>query len=69
MIQKNCDKTYYGRVIAYTDMVYLSFSALISQLMGLLFEQGFKLAIITALLGMVFIFAAFYWRWFNKKYL
>ncbi|MCE7319403.1 MFS transporter [Campylobacter coli] len=69
MIQKNCDKTYYGRVIAYTDMVYLSFSALISQLMGLLFEQGFKLAIITALLGVVFIFAAFYWRWFDKKYL
>lgn len=50
-------------------MVYLSFSALISQLMGLLFEQGFKLAIITALLGVVFIFAAFYWRWFDKKYL
>ncbi|MBZ7949481.1 MFS transporter [Campylobacter molothri] len=69
MIQKNCDKSYYGRVIAYTDMVYLSFSAIISQLMGFLFELSLSLKVITFLLGTLFIFAAFYWKWFEKKYL
>ncbi|EAK5214407.1 MFS transporter [Campylobacter jejuni] len=69
MIQKNADKEYHGRVIAYTDMIYLSFSAIISMLMGFLFEIGLSLELITGLLGMIFIFAAFYWRWFYKKYL
>ncbi|EKM3867840.1 MFS transporter [Campylobacter jejuni] len=69
MIQKNADKAYHGRVIAYTDMIYLSFSAIISMLMGFLFEIGLSLELITGLLGMIFIFAAFYWKWFYKKYL
>ncbi|MFQ6341894.1 MFS transporter [Campylobacter sp. VTCC 70190] len=69
MIQKNAAKEYHGRVIAYTDMVYLSFSAMISMLMGFLFEIGFSLGLITALLGMIFIFGAFYWKWFYQKYL
>lgn len=69
MIQKNADKEYHGRVIAYTDMIYLSFSAIISMLMGFLFEIGLSLELITGLLAMIFIFAAFYWKWFYKKYL
>ncbi|ELV9493279.1 MFS transporter [Campylobacter jejuni] len=69
MIQKNADKEYHGRVIACTDMIYLSFSAIISMLMGFLFEIGLSLELITGLLGMIFIFAAFYWKWFYKKYL
>ncbi|ECC0021367.1 MFS transporter [Campylobacter jejuni] len=69
MIQKNADKEYHGRVIAYTDMIYLSFSAIISMLMGFLFEIGLSLELITGLLGMIFIFVAFYWKWFYKKYL
>ncbi|AXP08192.1 MFS transporter [Campylobacter hepaticus] len=69
MIQKNADKQYHGRVIAYTDMVYLSFSASISLLMGFLFELGLNLQFITFLLGMIFVLAAFYWKWFYHKYL
>lgn len=69
MIQKNADKEYHGRVFAYTDMIYLSFSAIISMLMGFLFEIGLSLELITGLLGMIFIFATFYWKWFYKKYL
>ncbi|HEC2688069.1 TPA: MFS transporter, partial [Campylobacter jejuni] len=53
-------KEYHGRVIAYTDMIYLSFSAIISMLMGFLFEIGLSLELITGLLGMIFIFAAFF---------
>lgn len=69
MIQKNSDKRYHGRVIAYTDMVFLSFSATISIVIGVLFDLGLSLNLITALLGMIFIFAGFYWIWFYKNYL
>lgn len=48
-------------------MIYLSFSAIISMLMGFLFEIGLSLELITGLLGMIFIFAAFYWKWFYKN--
>lgn len=68
-IQNKCEKNYYGRVIAYTDMVYLAFSVVISEMMGLLFDLGLSLNTITALLGTVFVFVAFYWKWFDKKYL
>lgn len=68
MVQKNCDKEYYGRVIAYTDMVYLTFSAIISILIGILFEWGLNLQMITSLLGIIFIFAACYWKYFIKAY-
>ncbi|WP_276883088.1 MFS transporter [Campylobacter cuniculorum] len=69
MIQKNSDKKYYGRVIAYTDMIFLSFSAMISILVGVLFDWGLGLNLITALLGMAFIFAGLYWTWFYKNHL
>ncbi|MBK1971448.1 MFS transporter [Campylobacter sp. TTU-622] len=68
MVQKNCDKEYYGRVIAYTDMVYLTFSAIVSIFIGILFDWGLNLQMITSLLGIIFIFAAFYWKYFTKAY-
>ena len=68
-IQKSCDKKFYGRVLAYTDMVFLAFSAFISQFMGFLFEAGVSLMMITALLGITFILAGIYWHIFYKKYL
>lgn len=69
MIQKNSDEKYYGRVIAYTDMIFLCFSASISVLVGVLFDLGLSLNLITALLGVVFIGAGIYWAWFYKNYL
>lgn len=69
LLQNDCDKKYYGRVIAYNDMVYLSFSALIAFLTGYLFEfYEVKLSYFTFALGICFVLAAFYWQWFNKKY-
>ncbi|TQR32970.1 MFS transporter [Campylobacter sp. MIT 99-7217] len=67
MIQKNCDKAFYGRVIAYTDMAYLCLSAFVSIMIGMLFDFGLSLKLITALLGGIFIFAGFYWAFFLKK--
>lgn len=69
LIQKHCDEKYYGRVIAYTDMVYLSFSAIVSALMGILYELNISLSTITILLGCMFIVASIYWYLFKRKYL
>lgn len=69
LIQKHCDEKYYGRVIAYTDMVYLSFSAIVSALMGILYELNISLSTITILLGCMFIIASIYWYLFKRKYL
>ena len=66
MIQKNCDKKFYGRVLAYTDMIYLSFSVFVSLLIGFLFDLGLSLSLITALLGSIFIMASFYWKFFLR---
>ncbi|MCX2682868.1 MFS transporter [Campylobacter sp. MIT 21-1685] len=69
LIQKNCDGRYFGRVIAYTDMVFLCVSASISVLIGVLFELMMSLKLITFMLGTIFIIAGIYWAWFYKHYL
>jgi len=69
LIQEECDEKFYGRVIAYTDMIYLSFSVFVSIMVGVLFEMKLSLNLITALLGTSFILAGFYCFWFYKKYL
>ncbi|WP_291950544.1 MFS transporter [Campylobacter sp.] len=70
LLQNECDKKYYGRVIAYNDMVFLTFSAIIVFFTGYLFEfYKVKLSYFTFSLGVCFIFGALYWHWFNKKFL
>ncbi|MBF7044328.1 MFS transporter [Campylobacter volucris] len=69
LLQNECDKKYYGRVIAYNDMVFLTFSAIIVFSTGYLFEfYQIQLSHFTFALGVCFIFAAIYWWWFNKKF-
>ncbi|MBE2986525.1 MFS transporter [Campylobacter sp. RM12920] len=68
LLQQNCDAKFYGRVIAYNDMVYLGISALVSVAIGLLFRLGVGLEIITALMGMVFFAGAFYYHKISKFY-
>ncbi|MBZ7986946.1 MFS transporter [Campylobacter canadensis] len=69
-IQNSCDKKYYGRVIAYVDMVYVAFSLLLTILVGYLFNNlAISLANISIFMGSIFIFAAFYWLYFTRKYL
>ncbi|MCR6570168.1 MFS transporter [Campylobacter insulaenigrae] len=68
LLQNECDKKYYGRVIAYNDMVFLTFSAIIVFSTGYLFEfYKVKLSYFTFGLGICFILGAIYWQWFNKK--
>lgn len=66
LLQYETDAAFYGRVIAYNDMVFMGMSTLVSFAIGGLFEMGIALAWITALLGIGFIFFAFYWKWIQK---
>ena len=68
LLQQNCQKEFYGRVIAYNDMVFLGFSALISFAIGLLFELGLSVEMIAAFMGSLFFVGAIYYRIIFKNY-
>jgi MFS family permease len=68
LIQKHTDREYYGRVIAYNDMIFLLTGALSSLLVGLLIEWGWSIAEVLRALGGVFILAVFYSVWVRRVY-
>jgi MFS family permease len=68
LIQKHTDREYYGRVIAYNDMIFLLTGALSSLLVGLLIESGWSIAEVLRALGGVFILAVFYSVWVRRVY-
>ncbi len=68
LIQKHTDKEYYGRVIAYNDMIFLLTGALSSLLVGLLIEWGWSISEVLRAIGGVFILAIFYSIWVRKIY-
>jgi putative membrane protein len=68
LLQQNCQKEFYGRVIAYNDMVFLGFSALISFAIGLLFELGLSVEMIAAFMGSLFFVGAIYYHIILKNY-
>jgi MFS family permease len=63
LLQYETEKAYYGRVVAYNDMVFMGMSTTVSFLIGALFDSGMALWMITCLLGAGFIGFGFYWRW------
>ncbi len=66
LLQYETDAQYYGRVIAYNDMVFMGMGTGVSFAIGALFEAGVALWVITCLLGIGFIFFGFYWRFIEK---
>jgi len=68
LLQQHTDKAYYGRIVAYNDMVFLLTVAVISIVVGLMVEAGLSLAIITAMLGSVFFVAAVYFVWMREHF-
>lgn len=68
MLQNSCDKRFYGRVIAYKDMVYYLASATISFMIGILYESGISLAMITFLMAVIFLFGALYYFIIYRRY-
>ena len=68
LLQQHTDEAFYGRIVAYNDMVFLLSIAVISLLIGLLAESGVTLKIITVLLGSGFIVGVLYYGWIRKHF-
>lgn len=67
LIQSSAEKRFYGRVVAYNDMFFLLTNAFISIFIGILASFGLRLEYITVILGVLFLFSAFYYRLIKNK--
>ena len=68
LLQRHTEPRFYGRVVAYNDMMFLLTVALVSLLVGYLAEAGVGIPFITALLGTSFILGALYLAWITRHY-
>lgn len=68
LLQKHTHHEYYGRVVAYNDMIFLGVGGLVSLMIGFLVKLGWTLEGITLVLGSAFIVAALYYRWLRQHY-
>jgi MFS family permease len=68
LLQHHTHSDFYGRVIAYNDMVFLGVGAFVSLLIGYLAVSGVSLGMITLVLGSVFVVAALYYGWVRRTY-
>jgi MFS family permease len=70
ILQEYVDQSYLGRVLAYNEMVFMSSTVVTTLFIGIM-ASLVPLAIITSILGIVFIFVAFYYKrnlvWILKK--
>lgn len=66
LLQKNIDEKYYGRIVAYNDMLFLSTAAGVSFMIGYLATHNFSLEFIATMMGFGFIFGAIYFAWIVK---
>ncbi len=66
LLQKNIDKKYYGRIVAYNDMLFLSMATFTSFMIGFLATNGYSLEFIAWLMGAGFLVGAVYVRWILK---
>ncbi len=66
LLQKNIDEKYYGRIVAYNDMLFLSMATFTSFMIGFLATNGYSLEFITWLMGAGFLVGAFYVNWVLK---
>jgi MFS family permease len=68
LLQHNIDERFYGRVVAYNDMLFLLTAALTSLCIGFLSQEGFSIMMITMLLGGAFIVASLFYLFILKSY-
>jgi MFS transporter, DHA3 family, macrolide efflux protein len=68
LLQHHTQSDYYGRIVAYNDMVFLMVGGVVSMVIGFLVDIHVSLAMITILLGSAFFVAAFYYRWIRVHY-
>lgn len=66
LLQKNIEEKYYGRIVAYNDMLFLSSAAFTSFMIGFLATAGFSLEFITVVIGIGFVIGGVYFVWILK---
>ncbi|WP_415250731.1 MFS transporter [Sulfurimonas sp.] len=63
LLQKNIEEKYYGRIVAYNDMLFLGTAAFTSFMIGFLSTHDFSLEYTAFILGSGFIIGAIYFSW------
>jgi len=66
LLQKNIEQKYYGRIVAYNDMLFLSTAAFTSYMIGFLATHSFSLESITVIMGLGFFIGALYYKYILK---
>ncbi len=69
LIQQKSDKNYYGRVVAYNDMIFLLVASFTALFTGELASMGVSLEAVLLCLGSAFFLSSLYYLWIYKKYL
>jgi len=69
LIQYKTDKSYYGRIVAYNDMIFLLVAALTALLTGELAKIGLSLEWVVVYLAGAFFLSSLYYLWIYKKYM
>ena len=68
LLQKNIDEKYYGRIVAYNDMLFLSSAALTSYMTGYFATIGLSLQMIAVIMGIGFVVGALYYSFVLYNY-
>lgn len=68
LLQHHTDSEYYGRVVAYNDMIFLGMGAFASLLIGYLAKLNYSLETITLILATVFMMASGYYGWIRRRF-
>jgi len=66
LLQKNIDEKYYGRIVAYNDMLFLGTAAGVSFTIGYLATNDYSLESIAVLMGFGFVIGGIYFSWILK---
>jgi len=67
LLQKNIQEKYYGRIVAYNDMLFLSSAAFTSYMIGFLAKIDYSLELIAVFIGIGFMVGAIYFAWILKS--
>jgi len=68
LLQKNIDEKFYGRIVAYNDMLFLSSAAFTSYMIGFLATHDFSLEYIAVIMGVGFLVGAVYYKYVLQRY-
>ena len=66
LLQQNIEAKYYGRIVAYNDMLFLSSAAFTSFMIGFLATHNFSLEEIAIFMSVGFMLGGLYFRWLLK---